>query len=317
VTFIVDRDAPTGTSLWVPIRWQTPDLQHSGFLNTRLTITLAPESHTFRHDVVTPTGTALGGFAELVIRNDGSYTFRGHLHDSGFDSYDFRLNVVLRTAAERFISLAEFESGSVHGSVGSGSRDHDWEQHATSELLRTQWPSFRDGETEFGFEFDDSGVLGALGDIAKGAAELIATRVVVGPVVAPLIMIGSRLARSADLPISSPPGIPGAFVLGGAVLLFGPLAIFPAFLAGVAIASLADIKSRPMRDDERALAFEVCRDTLPIARSFSEWARMASTTRLRTCSATGPWCTNWRTPGNSGTGLLGSPSSGSRSRSPS
>ena len=32
------------------------------------------------------------------------------------------------------------------------------------------------------------------------------------------------------------------------------------------MASLADIKSRPIRDDEQALAFKVFRDTLPIDR---------------------------------------------------
>lgn len=267
VKFIVDRDAPTGSSLWVPIAWRSADGQNAGFFNTRLTITLTPESRTFRHQVVTPAGTALGGDAELTIRNDGSYTFRGHLHDSGFDSYDVRLSVVLRTAPEGFISLAEVVSGRVAGTVGSGSRDFDWgEQPLSHELLRRQWPSFRDGAVEFRFDFDDTGVLGLLGDVPKVMAEIIAASVIGGAEVAPLIMIGSRLARSADLPITSPPGILGAVMLGGAVLLFGPLAVFPAFVAGAAIASLADIKSRPMRDEERRLAFKVFKDTLPIDR---------------------------------------------------
>ena len=265
VKLVIDRDAPTGRSLWVPLAWRSVEGK-TGFVNTRLTITLTPESRTFTHQVVTPTGTALGGSAELTIRNDGSYTFRGHLHDSGFDSYEFRLSVVLRTIPEGFISLAELVPGSVAGTVGSGSRDFDFEERHTNDLLSHQWPSFRDGTAEFGFQFDDTGALGLLADVGKAVAEIIVARVIAGPVAAPLIMIGSRLARSADLPLTSPPGIPGAVFLGSAVLLFGPLAVFPAFLAGAAIASLADIKSRPMRAEERQLAFKVFRGTLPIER---------------------------------------------------
>lgn len=263
---IVARDAPTGTSLWIPVLWRSADGQSSGSFNTLLTITLTPESRTFRHTIVTPALTALGGQAELTIRNDGTYTFRGHLHDSGLDSYDFRLNLVFRTSPDRFIALTEFASGRVAGTLGSGSRDSDWEQNPSNDLIRRQWPSFRDGAAEFTFDFDDKGVLGLLGDVSKAIAEIIVARVVAGPVVAPLIMIGSRIASAANLPLASPTGIPGAVVLGGAALLFGPLAAVPAFLAGAAIASLSDVKSRPMRDNEKQLAFTVFRDTLPIDR---------------------------------------------------
>src|SRR5215472_12241459 len=56
-----------------------------------------PAAITFHGDVVTPSGTALGGWVEMTLRSDGTYTFKGHMHDSGWDPYDFRVRAVVST----------------------------------------------------------------------------------------------------------------------------------------------------------------------------------------------------------------------------
>ena len=42
-------------------------------------------------------GTALGGSCQLTVNSNGDWTFSGHMHDSGFDTYDYAVVAVLLT----------------------------------------------------------------------------------------------------------------------------------------------------------------------------------------------------------------------------
>src|SRR5262249_34515121 len=139
VRISIDRDAPATDRAWMPIHWSANNGTHSGALNLPLTINLNPEERVFRQSITTPAGTALGGFAEVVVRNDGTYTFRGHMHGSGLDPYAFRVSVTVR-GSDGLVSIGAVKSGRVAGSVGGGSRNFDWSDDGNNVLVRTSWP---------------------------------------------------------------------------------------------------------------------------------------------------------------------------------
>src|SRR4051812_34155869 len=52
------------------------------------------EEAKFRGQIITPTGTALGGFVDLTLRSNGTYKAHFHLHDSGFPDYKFTVRAL-------------------------------------------------------------------------------------------------------------------------------------------------------------------------------------------------------------------------------
>jgi hypothetical protein len=55
---------------------------------------LAPVS--FHAEIATPSGTALGGTVDITLSNDGNFSFNVHMHDSGWDPYDFRVRCAVQ-----------------------------------------------------------------------------------------------------------------------------------------------------------------------------------------------------------------------------
>src|SRR5262249_35253884 len=66
-------------------------------LPIHLRLELVREEKTFASPVITPDGVALGGSVALVLANDGSARFRGHMRATGFPSYQFYVVAVPRT----------------------------------------------------------------------------------------------------------------------------------------------------------------------------------------------------------------------------
>jgi hypothetical protein len=263
--FVIDSRARTTDRAWAPIRWSANDGAHAGILNVPLTITLRPDARTFRQEITTPPGTALGGFAELTIRSDGSFTFRGHMHGSGLDPYNFRIGYFLRIPSGE-LTLADVFSSRVGGTLGGGPRDRDWDITAQNELLRVLWPDIGPATPEFTKWYEDSGVLATLEDTVTFAAEFLLVRALAGPAVAAVLVLGPELAQVTHLPLTAPRAIPGSIILNGVVFLFGPLAAIPTVVAGIAIAAADDVQSRPMHASEIADARRVFGDTLPVDR---------------------------------------------------
>jgi hypothetical protein len=99
-------------------------------------------------DVDTPsitfgTGIAVGGYGRLTVFSDGTTHFQGHLHDSGFPSYDCFAVFTVKDADGR--AYAASHSGRVHGTDEPGSRDLDWDDWGTNDDLRRNWPKIRSG----------------------------------------------------------------------------------------------------------------------------------------------------------------------------
>jgi hypothetical protein len=71
------------------------------------------------------TGIAVGGYGRLTVFSDGTTHFQGHLHDSGFPSYDCLAVFTVKDADGR--AYVASRSGRVHGTDEPGSRDLDWD----------------------------------------------------------------------------------------------------------------------------------------------------------------------------------------------
>ena len=82
-------------------------------------------------------GVPVGGSSHLTIRQDGSFTFSGHFHDSGATAY----NVALVWAVKDFQNhVYTFQHlGHVSGTFESGSRDDDWRIDSRDDRIVKNW----------------------------------------------------------------------------------------------------------------------------------------------------------------------------------
>ncbi len=89
------------------------------------------------------TGIAAGGYATLILRSNGVITFRGHLHASGFPSYDYLAVFTVKDSNGQAYTASH--TGRLHGSDEPGSRDSDWDETTNNDLVRQNWPLIRSG----------------------------------------------------------------------------------------------------------------------------------------------------------------------------
>jgi len=89
------------------------------------------------------TGIAVGGHATLILTSNGVVTFRGHLHDSGFPSYDFLAVFTVKDSNRQAYTASH--TGRLHGTDESGSRDGDWDETTNNDLVRQNWSLIRSG----------------------------------------------------------------------------------------------------------------------------------------------------------------------------
>jgi hypothetical protein len=85
-----------------------------------------------------PSGTPVGGFAHVTLSSDGNYRFTGHFHDSGFLDQNAAIAIIVKDTAG-----VAWEFGHVShltGTIGSGSRDDDWDISGTDPNLAAHWP---------------------------------------------------------------------------------------------------------------------------------------------------------------------------------
>jgi hypothetical protein len=88
-------------------------------------------------------GIAVGGYGRLTVFSDGTTHFQGHLHASGFPSYDCLAVFTVKDADGR--AYAASHTGRVHGTDEPGSRDFDWDEWGTNDDLRRNWPRISSG----------------------------------------------------------------------------------------------------------------------------------------------------------------------------
>jgi hypothetical protein len=227
-----------------------------------------PDTLNFGGTVTTPPGTQLGGSVGLELRSDGSYTFQGHMHDSGPDPYEFRVRAFLRTPSG--VAVSAQHSGHVDGTgssiFGKLHRDNDWNESLDSPEIRFFWEELKTGATfSIDKEYKDVGLLGNLADLLTDAAIYVLGASVVGAPLAFDIVAGKELLEATGGSVGVG-GMPGVIVAGGIAWAVGPGALIPALAAGAAVGAITDelIKYRPLDPSERQFAEgKVFSGTLP------------------------------------------------------
>jgi hypothetical protein len=84
----------------------------------------------FSANIAFPDGVPVGGSAEVTVSNDGTGSFSGSFHDSGLPGYADSVVCVIKDAQNRAYTFAH--TGSMSGTLGSGSRDDSWASSAPS-----------------------------------------------------------------------------------------------------------------------------------------------------------------------------------------
>jgi cytochrome c5 len=87
--------------------------------------------------IVFSAGIAAGGNAHLTLRQDGSYEFSGHFHDSGSAAYNTALVYVVKDLVNQAYSFKH--SGHIAGTFESGSRDDNWDPKAVNAAIADNW----------------------------------------------------------------------------------------------------------------------------------------------------------------------------------
>ena len=82
-------------------------------------------------------GVPVGAWSNLTLRQDGSYTFTGHFHDSGATSYNTSFGWVIVSKSGRAYTFAH--AGHTAGTFESGSRDDDWNNNGTNSDIAANW----------------------------------------------------------------------------------------------------------------------------------------------------------------------------------
>jgi hypothetical protein len=265
--FTVAPDAPPDETL-VTIAWDAGDGANAGAMQLPFTVQLRPESRTFSEEVVTPTGTALGGHVEVTLNNLGAGTFSGAMRATGLPSYKFRVRAVVRSASG-LIAIAQQRSGEVFGTDTPGDREYIWSEDIVSALAASQWPEIRTASMVVSKSYEMSGVLGTVEDLAVDFVEFLATSAILAPVggsgLAAVIFVGSELGVLTGARPLGPGGLIGVIAAGGVTCLLGPMIVFPVLVGGVLVSD-AVIQHRRLNAEEVALAGRVFGDTLPVDR---------------------------------------------------
>jgi hypothetical protein len=217
-----------------------------------------------RKDVVTPEGFPLGGWVEFSLRSDGSFTFQGNIRATGFTSYHFGLQGLVH--APDGAVIAAQHTGWVFGTDTRGDRDNPWSENGKSDLLMEHWESVRSNAViGYTLNADIGGVLGTGWDLVTTVTRAIVANAALG-VGGLIIVVGSELGSALGVRVATPDKFLGVIVAGGTVVVAGVGIMFPAIVAGIAVAALSDIKHRAMTKEERAFASKVFMDKIPFDR---------------------------------------------------
>lgn len=191
---------------------------------------------------VIETKAAIGGRFRLEVGPDGWSRFSGRIRAGGATSHTYHLLVVLRypvIEADGSIRDAEWQfvrQGEVFGALESGSDVDEWNIPTRHALNGAAWAGLRHSAGRRDFQYDSN--LGAVGDVVEFIGKVAIASTTLGAVGSGMV-VASTAASSLDLDELVLPGLIGVVVAGGAYLVLGPGAIYPAFYAGSGAATVA------------------------------------------------------------------------------
>lgn len=229
-----------------------------------------PESCDLSQQIVT--GAALGGEVTVRLGKDGSHRFTGRMRATGLTSHTYRITAIVRRP-DGLTAVAFTRSGTVYGSDTPGDREDRWDDVGTDgermQVVRNLWPQHLAGGTlEVTRTSELAGVLGATEDVLKVVATFLAVAYTAGAGVAAVATLGSEISDAANIRMPTWGGIAGLGVVAGGLIIWGPLAIGPAFLAGVAVGAIVEsmIDVRDVKPEEQAFAQGVFGTTIDFSR---------------------------------------------------
>jgi hypothetical protein len=222
-------------------------------------IELIPESVPFHSTIVT--GAALGGEVTVTLGRDGSHRFSGFMRATGALSFSFRVGAVIQSATGQ-VALVASHSGKVFGTDTPGERQHNWDKvifdPKKTRSIRELWPDISDGTMTVNHSSTLSGVLDAATEIVKDVGQFFLAAETLGVSLTICLVLASELGDvGVDVPGLG--GVVGIGIIAGSLFIWGPLAIGPAFVLGVAAGALtvALIKMRRMRPEEEEFSRQV------------------------------------------------------------
>lgn len=223
-----------------------------------------PESVPFHSTIVT--GAAMGGEVSITLNRNGSYSFRGFMRATGIPSFSFRVGAVVRSASGQ-VTVAAQHSGKVFGTDTPGDRQDNWDEVVTNpkktSVIRALWPDISGGKMVVSRSSELSGVLGTATDIVKDVAEFFVVAETLGGSLAICLVIGSELG-DAGVNVPGMGGVVGLGIVAGSLFIWGPLAIGPAIILGVAAGAIVDamVKIRRLLPSEEDFVKDVFGDSL-------------------------------------------------------
>jgi hypothetical protein len=215
-----------------------------------------PDANTvvLNNQIVTGGIDALGGWVEVTLQRDGTVRFRGHIHDSGFESYDFHIRAMIHVLDN--IALAMQRSGHVSGTASSASRDADWDETVIHPLVASRFDQIQNCWIEVA-ENHTGGLSGTIEDIASFALRWFGGALLIGSTAGLVIFAGAELGSL----LATGSLVPGARIAEGLLWLTGPYGTLYA-LAAEGVASLGS-RSRELSQAEYDFAQPVFAGMLP------------------------------------------------------
>jgi hypothetical protein len=221
-------------------------------------VTDVPAQVVLSQEVVTPSGTALGGNVQVTLNSDGSYQFKVHMHDSGFDAYSFRVVAIVSDSTGQ-VQLAAVKGGSVQG-TSSGlnpNRDFDATETGNNPMIQLHWDTLQSATLNVSKSYQDD-LLAGVENLVSKVLEFAVAAVASAPMAA-MIFIGSELGQVNSIKWAPVQGIAGLVLYGASAFLLGPAGL--ALVAGIAAATAASTRS--MTPEEGTFIDQVFKGTVP------------------------------------------------------
>ena len=222
------------------------------------------EEKTFHGDVVTPAGTALGGWVDMIFRSNGKFDVHFHMEDSGIPDYDFQVRAIFTTPSG--LVFVSQHNGHVEGTESTTlthapNRNNDHQESGTNPSIRANWSDVQNGRLWITKDYSATGVIGAVQDLAKAVLDVGAAAV--GGTLGVVIGLGAEVGQLfGDL------GLGGTFgIIAGVVVFASGGTIVMAVVAGLAAGAVTNalIKQRELSEQEAGFAARVFGGSLPSA----------------------------------------------------
>ena len=89
--------------------------------------------------IVFSDSTPVSGEAQVGLLSNGFWSFRGHVHNSGFLGFNYVCAAALDVKDPSGNPLAFANSGTIHGTADIGSRDDSWQQDGQNQVIADAW----------------------------------------------------------------------------------------------------------------------------------------------------------------------------------